>query len=146
MKIYMSGSMYGGTQKIETYKILIKELKKYGEILNNNIADEEAIAKEEFQSDEEIYNELQGKLKIADLVFAEVTIPSLGVGYELGLANQFKKKMIAIYDQTITKKVSTMIRGNKKINLIPYSDISEIINNLDKILNAETKSVRKKNK
>ena len=139
MKIYMSGSMYGGTQKIETYKILIKELKKYGEILNDNIADENAIAKEVFQKDEEIYNELENKLRIADLVFAEVTVPSLGVGYELGLADQLKKKTIAIYNQTMTKKVSTMIRGNKRITLIPYTDISEITNNLDKILNVEIK-------
>ena len=39
MKIYVSGSIYGGTEKIETYKILIKELEKYGEVLTKQIAD-----------------------------------------------------------------------------------------------------------
>ena len=29
MKIYVSGSIYGGTEKIETYKVLIQELEKY---------------------------------------------------------------------------------------------------------------------
>ena len=28
MKIYVSGSIYGGTQKIDTYKIIINELEK----------------------------------------------------------------------------------------------------------------------
>lgn len=32
-------------------------------------------------------------------------------------------------------KVTTMIRGNNRINLIGYHDISEIVNRLDEILN-----------
>lgn len=134
MKIYMSGSIYGGTRKIETYKKLIKALKNYGEILDDQIADENTIAKEEFQNDEDIYKDLESKMKIADIIFAEVSIPSLGVGYELGFADKLGKRIIAIYDETYTPKVSTMIRGNKRIKLIPYKDISEIINNLDNIL------------
>lgn len=134
MKIYMSGSIYGGTGKIETYKKLIKTLSNYGEILDDQIADENTIAKEEFQNDEDIYKDLESKMKIADIIFAEVSIPSLGVGYELGFADKLGKRIIAIYDETYTPKVSTMIRGNKRIKLIPYKDISEIINNLDNIL------------
>ena len=134
MKIYISGSIYGGTQKIETYKILIKELEKYGEVLDKQVADENTIANEAFQSDEEIYTDLEEKLKIADIIFAEVSIPSLGVGYELGFADKLNKKIIAIYDQNYTEKVSTMIRGNKRIKLIPYKDIKEITDNLEKIL------------
>lgn len=134
MKIYISGSIYGGTQKIETYKILIKELEKYGEVLDKQVADENTIANEAFQTDEEIYTDLEEKLKIADIIFAEVSIPSLGVGYELGFADKLNKKIIAIYDQNYTEKVSTMIRGNKRIKLIPYKDIREITDNLEKIL------------
>lgn len=134
MKIYISGSIYGGTQKIETYKILIKELEKYGEVLDKQVADENTIANEAFQTDEEIYTDLEEKLKIADIIFAEVSIPSLGVGYELGFADKLNKKIIAIYDQNYTEKVSTMIRGNKRIELIPYKDIKEITDNLEKIL------------
>ena len=137
MKIYMSGSIYGGTQKIETYKKLISALEKYGEILDDQIADEDTIAKEEFQNDEDIYKDLESKMKIADIIFAEVTIPSLGVGYELGFADKLGKRIIAVYDETYTKKVSTMIRGNKRIELIPYKDILEIIDNLDKIINKD---------
>lgn len=119
MKIYMSGSIYGGIQKIETYKKLIKALKNYGEILDDQIADENTIAKEGFQNDEDIYKDLESKMKIADIIFAEVSIPSLGVGYELGFADKLGKRIIAIYDEIYTPKVSTMIRGNKRIKLIP---------------------------
>ena len=134
MKIYVSGSIYGGTQKIDTYKILIEELEKYGDVLNKEIADPNTIANEVYQKDEDIFNDLEEKLIIADVIIAEVSISSLGVGYELGFADKLNKKIIAIYDEIYTPKVTTMIRGNKRITLIPYQRIEEITNNLDKIL------------
>ena len=134
MNIYVSGSIYGGTQKIDIYKILIEELEKYGEVLDKQIADPNTIANEVYQKDEDIFNDLEEKLIIADVLIAEVSIPSLGVGYELGFADKLNKKIIAIYDQNYTSKVTTMIRGNKRINLIPYQRIEEITNNLDKLL------------
>ena len=134
MKIYMSGSIYGGTEKIETYKVLLKELSKYGEVLNKQVADINTIANEINQKDEDIFDDLERKLNEADIIFAEVSVPSLGVGYELGYADKIGKKIVAIYDSTYTPKVSTMIRGNRRINLIAYKDISEIISNLDNLL------------
>ena len=134
MKIYISGSIYGGTQKIETYQKLIPALEKYGEVLDKQIADPNTIANEAFQTDEEIYLDLEQKLITADLIFAEVSIPSLGVGFELGFADKLGKRIIAIYDEIYTPKVSTMIRGNKRIKLIPYKDISEIIEKLDDLI------------
>lgn len=134
MKIYVSGSIYGGREKIETYKVIIEALEKYGEVFDKEIIDEDILEKEKFQSDEDIFKKLEGYLKNIDIVFAEVTVPSLGVGYELGFADQLGKKVIAIYDMNVVSKVSTMIRGNKRIKLIGYHNISEIINKLDEIL------------
>lgn len=135
MKIYVSGSIYGGNQKIDTYKIMINELEKYGEVLNKQIADPNTIENEKYQKDEDIFEDLEQKMTIADIIFAEVTIPSLGVGYELGFADKMSKKIIAIYDETYTKKVTTMIRGNKRIKLMPYKDINEICKEMSKLLN-----------
>ena len=134
MKIYVSGSIYGGTQKIDTYKILIEELEKYGEVLNKQIADPNVIANEVYKKDEDIFKDLEDKLIISDVLVAEVSIPALGVGYELGFADKLNKKIIAIYDEIYTPKVTTMIRGNKRIKLIPYQRIEEITSNLDKLL------------
>lgn len=135
MRIYVSGSIYGGTEKIDTYRIMIDELEKYGEVLDKQIADPNTISNEAYQRDEDIYNDLEEKLISADVVFAEVSVPSLGVGYELGFADRLGKKIIAIYDENYTKKVSTMIRGNKRIKLIAYKDIREILSNLEYLLN-----------
>lgn len=134
MNIYVSGSIYGGTQKIDTYKKLIDHLEKYGEVLTKQIADPNTIANEKYQSDEEIYNDLERKLEKADILIAEISVTSIGVGYEIGYASKLGKKIVAIYDETYTKKVTTMIRGNKKIELIPYKNIDEVLKKLDKII------------
>lgn len=134
MKIYISGSIYGGQEKIETYKILIKELEKYGIVYDKQIADPEVIDKEVFQKDEEIFLNLESCIKDADILFAEITVPSLGVGYEIGLADSLGKKIIGIYDKTKINKVSTMLRGNKRIRIIEYSNIKEITDNLERYL------------
>ena len=137
MKIYVSGSIYGGRQKIETYKTIIKALELYGEVCDKEIIDEDIIKKEEYQEDKEIFENLVKRLESSDLIFAEVTVPSLGVGYELGIADKLGKKIIAIYDLNMIDKVSTMIRGNERIKLIGYHNISEIVNKLDEILELE---------
>ena len=134
MKIYFSGSIYGGRQKLQTYKILVEELQKYGEVLDPEVADSQVIEKENDVTDESIFKKLEQKLNQADIIFAELTVPSLGVGYELGYADSHNKKIIGIYDKTAVQKITTMVRGNKRIKVIPYTDIYEIIDNLGSIL------------
>lgn len=134
MKIYVSGSMYGGQQKIDTYKKLVDKLEEYGEVLTKQIADPEAIENEKYQKDEDIYNDLENKLEKADILIAEVSVPSIGVGYEIGYASKLNKKIVAIYDKNYIDKVTTMIRGNKNIKIIPYKDIREILDKIEEII------------
>ena len=137
MNIYFSGSIYGGRQKLDTYKKLVKDLAKYGTVLNEEVADDNALVKEANVSDKDVFESLVNRLKQADLIFAEVTVPSLGVGYELGYADSQNKRIVCVYDKTVTPKVTTMLRGNEKLKIIPYTDINEITNNLENILKEE---------
>lgn len=137
MKIYFSGSIYGGRQKLETYKKLIKELKKYGEVLDEEVGDDNVLIDEEGVPDNEIFENLEKKLNQADLIFAELTVTSLGVGYEIGYADSHNKKIIGIYDETVVPKITTMLRGNKRLKIIPYTNIDEIISNLGNIIKEE---------
>ena len=84
MNIYFSGSIYGGRQKLDAYKELIGALQNYGTVLNPEVADSEVIEKENGVLDEDVFNSLKDRLDTANVVFAELTVPSLGVGYELG--------------------------------------------------------------
>ena len=137
MKIYFSGSIYGGRQKLDTYKKLINELKKYGEVLNEEIADDDILINEQKSTDYEVFENLEQELNEADIIFAEFTVPSLGVGYEIGYADSHNKKIIGIYDKNVVSKITTMLRGNKRLKIIPYTDINKIISNLENILKEE---------
>ena len=134
MKIYISASIYGGRQKIEIYKKIIEKLEEFAEVLNRNVIEEDVIEKEAFQDDNDIFEDLENKMRDADLILAEVTVPSLGVGYEIGFADMIGKKVLAIYDLNDVEKVSTMIRGNKRIKLIGYHKIEEIMDNIEMII------------
>lgn len=137
MNIYFSGSIYGGRQKLDAYKELIGALQNYGTVLNPEVADSEVIEKENGVLDEDVFNSLKDRLDTANVVFAELTVPSLGVGYELGYADSHDIRIVGIYDKNVIPKVSTMIRGNKNIEIIPYNDLRDIINNLKDILNCK---------
>ena len=137
MNIYFSGSIYGGRQKLDAYKELIGALQNYGTVLNPEVADSEVIEKENGVLDEDIFNSLKDRLDTANVVFAELTVPSLGVGYELGYADSNDIRIVGIYDKNVIPKVSTMIRGNKNIEIIPYNDLRDIINNLKDILSCK---------
>lgn len=137
MNIYFSGSIYGGRQKLEAYKKLVKELTKFGNVLDEEVADDNVLIREESISDKDVFESLVYRLKRADLVFAEVTVPSLGVGYEIEYADKTNKRIICVYDKTVTPKLTTMLRGNNRLKIIPYTNINEIINNLENILKEE---------
>ena len=137
MNIYFSGSIYGGRQKLEAYKKLVKELTKFGNVLDEEVADDNVLIREESISDKDVFESLVDRLKREDLVFAEVTVPSLGVGYEIGYADKTNKRIICVYDKTVTPKLTTMLRGNNRLKIIPYTNINEIINNLENILKEE---------
>lgn len=137
MNIYFSGSIYGGRQKLEAYKKLVKELTKFGNVLDEEVADDNVLIREESISDKDVFESLVDRLKRADLVFAEVTVPSLGVGYEIGYADKTNKRIICVYDKTVTPKLTTMLIGNNRLKIIPYTNINEIINNLENILKEE---------
>ena len=137
MNFYFSGAIYGGMQKLEAYKKLVKELTKFGNVLDEEVADDNVLIREESISDKDVFESLVDRLKRADLVFAEVTVPSLGVGYEIGYADKTNKRIICVYDKTVTPKLTTMLRGNNRLKIIPYTNINEIINNLENILKEE---------
>lgn len=127
MKIYFAGSIRGGREDIGLYAQIIKMLQKYGEVLTEHVADPNLTANGELNlNDEQIYIRDTDWIKESDLIVAEVTHPSLGVGYELGLAEKLGIKTICLYRSTPNTRLSAMIRGNKSYQVNDYKEISEV--------------------
>ncbi len=127
MKIYFAGSIRGGRDDQELYFSLIAELQKYGKVLTEHLGHKSLSSLGETNlTDKEIFERDMAWIKEADIVIAEVTTPSLGVGYELGQAQAMGKPIHALYRQVEGKRISAMIAGNEYIKVSVYKDFEEI--------------------
>lgn len=67
---------------------------------------------------------------MCDVLIAEVSIPSLGVGYEIAYAESKGKQVISLYNINSEKSLSYMISGNIKNKVIKYRNLDEEKNNI----------------
>ena len=87
MKIYFAGSIRGGRGNAEIYAQIIDFLQGFGEVLTEHVGQGNLDAMgESTLSDNEIHDRDLKWLAESDIMVAEVTNPSLGVGYEIGRA------------------------------------------------------------
>jgi 2'-deoxynucleoside 5'-phosphate N-hydrolase len=54
-----------------------------------------------------------------------VSVPSLGVGYELGYAIALKKPVLCLYKSESERSLSAMIAGNPGIQTAVYASIDD---------------------
>ena len=126
MKIYFAGSIRGGRHDIEIYKQIIEHLKKYGKVLTEHVGEDNISENGEINlTDKYIHDRDVKWMDECDVFIGEVTIPSLGVGYEVRTAIEMNKRILCIYRQKETKRVSAMITGAPKVKIEPYSTIDE---------------------
>ena len=126
MKIYFAGSISGGRDDKELYFKIIQLLKDYGEVLTEHIGNQALSQIGEDGANEYIYKRDIKWLKESDLVVAEVTTPSLGVGFEVSKAVEWKKNILCIYRKIEGKRLSAMIAGCPKIKVFEYKTISNL--------------------
>ncbi|XP_047207624.1 2'-deoxynucleoside 5'-phosphate N-hydrolase 1 [Girardinichthys multiradiatus] len=115
MKIYFCGSIRGGRSDLQLYQRIVHELHKYGSVLTEHVGSAELSDTGEEGTtggDRDIHDRDVDWLQQSDVVVAEVTQPSLGVGYELGRAvDMKKKKMLCLFRPSSGRTLSAMIRG-----------------------------------
>lgn len=132
MKIYFAGSIRGGRDDKELYLEIINLLGKYGKVLTEHIGDKTLSAMgEDGPTDKYIYDRDMAWLNEADFVVAEVTTPSLGVGYEIGKIED-KKPTLCLYREQNGKRISAIIGGNKNVKIEKYRTIADLKSILEK--------------
>lgn len=124
MKIYFAGSIRGGRQDVILYQQIITYLKNYGQVLTEHIGDTNLSSEDEV-TDKFIHDRDMEWLLSADAVVAEVTQPSIGVGYELGRAVEHGMRILCLYRPDMNNRLSAMIAGCSKLELQFYSDFNE---------------------
>ncbi len=127
MKIYFAASVRAGRDDGAMYADIIKLLKNYGEILCETNGDLTLTSQGDTSlSDEEIFKRDIVWFTSSDIIVAEVTTPSLGVGYEIATALSVGKPVLCLYRETPGKRLSAMINGDKRIIVKTYKNIKDL--------------------
>ncbi len=122
MKIYFTGAITGNSESKENFFRFMEYLKKYGEVVDE-VAGWNG---EDFSLTPKAVHDRDFKwLEEADVLIAEVTNKSLGVGYEIGRAVELNKKILCLYCPEEGKKVSPIITGCGNLTLKQYNNLEE---------------------
>lgn len=126
MNIYFAGSIRGGREDKALYLELIEQLRAYGHVLTEHIGDTQLTVLGESTDDRAIHDRDLSWLKEAAYVVAEVTTPSLGVGYEIGKASEWGKPILCLFRPKSSHSLSAMIAGSKSVKVREYQNTAEL--------------------
>jgi len=134
MKIYFAGSIRAGRDDMPLYANIVALLQQYGTVLTEHVSDPALSSYGEMNlSEEEIFTRDIEWLDSADVIVAEVTTPSLGVGYELGRAEAKSKRVICLYREQEGTRLSAMVAGNTHFKVVTYTKVDELENIFSKL-------------
>ena len=139
MKIYFAGAIRGGREDVALYLELVELLKAYGTVLTEHVADKQVTEFGESMDDRAIHDRDLAWLKEADCLVAEVTTPSLGVGFEIGKATEWDMRVLCLFRPRAGRALSALIAGSDRVAVREYKgavDVEEIFD--DFFLNPAT--------
>ena len=129
LTIYFSGSISGGRGDVGLYRKLIAALEADGyRVVAGAVAAEHVGDGGEALAMREIFERDLGWIDEANLMVAEVSVPSLGVGYEIAYARYRREiPVICLYRPAWTKRCSAMVAGDPGIEMIDYAENEDVI-------------------
>jgi 2'-deoxynucleoside 5'-phosphate N-hydrolase len=138
MNIYFACSITGGREFESVYQSIVEALTGDGHVVPTaHLAESSVMALEALIDPHEVYSRDVAWIRASDVLVAEASAPSHGVGYEIGLALGAGKPVLALYQEG--RKVSKMIIGNPDPKLFvrtyqgPQQAIAKIREFLSKI-------------
>lgn len=138
MKVYFAGSIRGGRKDRQKYSELIEFISGQAEVLTEHVRSPKIKKSGETKLDDfEIYRRDMEWLNSADAVIAEVTTPSLGVGYELGVAEKLNKPVLCLFnEETQNHRLSAMLLGNSSFFNFRYKTLLQAKHKISEFLNS----------
>ena len=126
MLIYFAGSIRGGRDDREIYAAIIELLRDYGTVVTEHVGDANLNRGGEDAPDREIHDRDIEWLRRSDVLVAEVTAPSLGVGYEIGRSVEWGTRIICLYRKMDGRRLSGMIAAAPGVEVREYSEVPEL--------------------
>lgn len=128
MNIYFSASIRGGREDSKLYGDLINFLSTQGNVLTHHTGDQKLTFIGEGEGQilkQHIISRNMQWMSQSNVFIAEVTTPSLGVGYEIAKAEEKNLPILCLYRKREGKSLSAMIEGSTKIITKHYATLEE---------------------
>ena len=126
MNIYFACSITGGREVESVYQALTHALLADRHVVPTaHLAESAVVSLENTVKPGEVYERDIGWIRACDALIAEVSVPSHGVGYEIGFALGEGKPVLCLAEKG--RAVSKMITGNPhpRLSVRHYKDVSE---------------------
>jgi 2'-deoxynucleoside 5'-phosphate N-hydrolase len=119
LKVYFTASTSHNGELISYYKKLLDHIKKHSvEILSGDqVVNKKVLSQDKQLTSLEIYSREKMMIDQSDIVIAEVSKPSLGVGSEIVYALSANKPVLAMVRTDFEDKISPILLGNPSENL-----------------------------
>ncbi|VVB93453.1 2'-deoxynucleoside 5'-phosphate N-hydrolase 1 [uncultured archaeon] len=122
MKVFFAGSIRGGRNMLFEYQQIIALLKKSGHVVvSEHVASSKLEEAEARLTEEDIFKSDIRFIDECDCLVADVTVPSIGVGYEICHAVSKGKRVLCVYKEGTN--ASAMVLGNERVISMPYRDM-----------------------
>ena len=139
MKIYFACSITGGREYEKNYQTVTRFLLDEGhEVPTAHLAESNILDLERVVNPSDVYARDVNWIQTSDILLAEVSVPSHGVGYEIGYALNLGKPVLCIYHES--RAVSKMISGNphRLLTVKSYTDIAQALSQAKEFVNIVT--------
>jgi len=137
--IYFSGSISGGRNDAAHYRRIVETLEARGfNVLAGAVTSHIGNGGEPLDA-RFIFERDLAWVAQSDVVVAEVSMPSTGVGYEIAAARyRYRIPVICLYRPAYTARCTAMVAGDEGVELIEYSDatVEEMLETLVNKLSA----------
>ena len=135
MNIYFSCSLTGGRDDEAIYRAIVEHLHTLRhEVPTAHLAFPEVMELEKVVDPAEVYQRDIAWIQACDVVIAEVSTPSHGVGYEIAFALSLDKPVLCCYRKGVP--VSKMLIGNDTPGIMvrSYEDEADALAIVDRFL------------
>lgn len=130
MKIFFSASIRAGGDRA-AHRRVARLLSKFGTVYGEHGSEDSAHVS---LTDSDSYLRDISWIDAADMLVAEVSTTSFGVGYEVGRAVALGKAVICIWRKGSGSRLSAMVTGNKSVKTIVYTALDDLDQSLRGIL------------
>lgn len=135
MQVYFAGTIMGDRSHVATFRRIVEHIQSLGHFVpTSHVARDNVLDEEVSHTPQEVYDRDVAWLRASDCLVAEVSTPSLGVGYELAYALQYGKPVLCLHRRG--KPISKMVSGCTEpgITVRDYADVAEALVLVDEFL------------